>query len=1547
MKKTNRILPLFAFLVMLSWKLVSQSGPNGLPLYQDGKLYLQLKLNSSVSIHNKDTIINDPGGSFKALFTKYQVTKTELPFAILNTPALNKTYRINFNEVARVDSFIIDFAQISSNVEYAEKVPAVYTFSVPNDPMATSPSTVLYHLPLLNANQASNIHISNGNAVVAIVDDAVLTTHEDLATNIGSTNTGTDVADGGPDPNPPLNGTYAVSIGRFTHGTHVAGIAGAVTNNSIGIASIGWNNKLMGVKTCSDNSNPQGLTNPYDGLAWAAVNGAHVVNMSWGSYVISQTYYNVVVAAKNQGVVLVAAAGNASSNLPLYPAAYGEGTTGQLWEVFDKKLVVAVAALDQNNNISLWGVGSGSNYGPWVDIAAYGTSIMSTLASSSSGLAVNNQYGLLSGTSMAAPMVSGIVGVMRSYNMSKTANEIIDCLINTANPDIYGSNHPLNQLGTLGAGRADAAAALRCLSSNCSVSPIVIIVPSSTSLCANTTLTLTANQGATTYSWSTGATTPSIVVSTAGVYSVVAGYTGGCSATASINFASPPTLSLSLTTNTNICTGFSVTLISASGNYSALVWQPGGMMTNSVVVNPVSYTVYSVTANPYCGGTTATLGVNATGSPQPPFNAYSVLGQTLIGNYVGQNSSTLLGHYILSSDAVVNTVAVFQNSEVLFAQNVKLTVPSTTTLNLDYSHLHTCGADMWQGIKLNDGAQINCSNGTYIEDAITAISSTHTPLYFTGLLPAGISVRHTSFNRNYIDISLTDYYDFLTPPLSYSNSLKIEACLFTCRNFSPFPWISAGYSIGGSYGFGMRAAISPTTGIAPPYIAPIYTITQLKNPYNNQPSHIAIKLDNVGVTNGTNSMAGITIGNNNDIDYNLFDAHGSFIVANQSNVTALNNVFQNTQTYTVSGGSTFGGSAITHSVSNVLNTELILSASNKDIGNRFWDCHKAIDAKNVYRFSMEYCTIRSTQSYTANQSLVLPGNTGVNISTNRFDYYMANNEFTNIKTGINIPVTVGSFTPVPCFICLGFGIYANRIRIDNNTFGTGTVTNTYMDKAINLMGFSNGPWFVPPSSVTPFTQGLIVTNNTFTNVFRGLNINGVTGVQVDVEANVFSLKDESSTPNFQYAINLVNAQPASAASVGKNIVASNTASFSSSPTNTLGGLIFCGQNGISLWSPSVTCNTLKQGAEGFVFNGTNNHAVWAGNVMSTPLNHGLALTSSAVIGAQGGTSTACSDQWVGGVSTWTGGNFGTYVGNGSNAASSVLFVKNTSSCTPPNADGPVPANNYNSGTGFITFTVGGDYTCSEFPNNKIISLPRESDYTNANLYYMDKTFLYRFLHFNDSVRTNNSEMAGFYSGASGSSIDKFMQVEDLLYQGYTTEAATIISGMDASGFNTIETNCKTFYNLYIKYLNGTFSASDGTTLYNLATLCPGDNGTSVYQAIALYNTIFNQVLFSDCSGSEGARKANIKQVLTTSENSWDVDLFPNPATDQLTIVSKNESEILLVSIKDLSGRVIETQRLKTSNFFVKLDMSLMNGVYLISVTNANNEKVIKKLIIAK
>jgi subtilisin family serine protease len=494
------------------------------PLWEVGKIYLKIEDTSDVNLASYPSIPLDTTGVVSALFLRYGVTNVERPFLLYDTDRFDRSYRISFTDTLAVKCFIEELESIEF-VEYAERVPAMYPTQLPDDPQLANQ----YYLPLVNLDGASDIH-AGGNATVAIVDDAVLTTHEDLSANMAASNW--DAADSDTNPNPPLTGPNAATSTHFTHGTHVAGIAGAVTNNTTGVASIGWGNEIMAVKVKGDANFTNGFTHGYDGITWSAVNGADVINNSWGGGAFSQMEYAVVVEARDiHDAVIVAAAGNGSSSTPFYPAAYGEGGTQQPWEILDETLVIAVAALDENNNRSIWGGGigglGGSNLGPWVDISAYGTQILSTVAGSSGGGPINNQYLANNGTSTAAPIVSGVAGLMRSYDNTKTAIEIYNCLISTANSDIYGIAHPGNLLDNLGAGRVDAEAALQCLGVSCDDNPIAIITADLPSLCPDGEVILTANEG-TSYLWSTAETSQQIVVDAAGIYTVTVTFNGSC-----------------------------------------------------------------------------------------------------------------------------------------------------------------------------------------------------------------------------------------------------------------------------------------------------------------------------------------------------------------------------------------------------------------------------------------------------------------------------------------------------------------------------------------------------------------------------------------------------------------------------------------------------------------------------------------------------------------------------------------------------------------------------------------------------------------------------------------------------------------------------------------------------------------------------------------------------------------------------------------------------------------------------------------------------------
>lgn len=233
--------------------------------YQDGVIYLKIKNSSLVELNIPSAIGSPEENAIHQTLQNYQVSKVEKPFEVYNTAVFDRIYKVYFPQVNDISNLMSDLNSFSF-VEKTERVPLHRTSeTIPNDPLLP------YQLPLVNAFDAFDLH-QGGNVIIAIVDDAVHTTHEDLEDNIID---GYDFANNDQDPNPPFeDGT--VSPNYFSHGTHVAGIAGAVSNNSTGIASISWNAKIMPIRATNF---PNQITHGPQGVAWAASKGADIINI--------------------------------------------------------------------------------------------------------------------------------------------------------------------------------------------------------------------------------------------------------------------------------------------------------------------------------------------------------------------------------------------------------------------------------------------------------------------------------------------------------------------------------------------------------------------------------------------------------------------------------------------------------------------------------------------------------------------------------------------------------------------------------------------------------------------------------------------------------------------------------------------------------------------------------------------------------------------------------------------------------------------------------------------------------------------------------------------------------------------------------------------------------------------------------------------------------------------------------------------------------------------------------------------------------------------
>ncbi|MEK6674452.1 MAG: S8 family serine peptidase [Planctomycetota bacterium] len=250
----------------------------------------------------------------------------------------------------------------------------------------------------IDATDAWMIHTCDGDVTIAIVDSGVDPHPEFSGRLVQGINTS--------DPNNPNHTTTVPLPGgppRCPHGTHVAGIAAAAGNNGLGIAGVCWGAKIMPVRVLNGCSGFE--SNVAAGIVWATDHGADVINLSLQFPSGSPAFESAVNYAVEQGVVVVAATGNLNQESIAFPARYENA--------------IAVGA----TNISDLRAGF-SNYGMEIDLCAPGDDIWSTLPPST--------YGSMDGTSMAAPHVSGLAALLRSYNPYLSVADIRRIMITTA-----------------------------------------------------------------------------------------------------------------------------------------------------------------------------------------------------------------------------------------------------------------------------------------------------------------------------------------------------------------------------------------------------------------------------------------------------------------------------------------------------------------------------------------------------------------------------------------------------------------------------------------------------------------------------------------------------------------------------------------------------------------------------------------------------------------------------------------------------------------------------------------------------------------------------------------------------------------------------------------------------------------------------------------------------------------------------------------------------------------------------------------------------------
>jgi len=450
---------------------------NDFPIFIDNAIYVGLKEEYAQPLLAEEGQLSRKAflAAFSEIIKDENLASLELPFYAAKGTDLQWVVRLSIHHTEGIEQLKQAF-DAHAYTHYAERVPLFYLSHTPND-LGSNSNNNQWHLYKIKAQEAWEYSKGSRQVKVAIVDDAVQITHPDLTNNIW-VNPG-EIANNGidDDQNGYIDDVNGYDVGgndndpmpnnnNFTHGTHTAGIAGATTNNNKGIASIGYNISLIPVKcTLPNQSSTTSIPRGYEGITYAAMAGADIISCSWGSTFSGNTGAQVVQFAQGKGAIIVAAMGNDNNEQLQYPASYSG--------------VISVAATANNDTRSSY-----SNYHSTTIISAPGNYINSTVT--------NDKYGSQSGTSMATPLVAGLLALMKSHMLGIEVNDLKNCLINSAdNIDVQNPNYA----GKLGSGRINAEKSLQCVDNLKNVPPDIVFSLESSVFCPGSMVRFKAESG--------------------------------------------------------------------------------------------------------------------------------------------------------------------------------------------------------------------------------------------------------------------------------------------------------------------------------------------------------------------------------------------------------------------------------------------------------------------------------------------------------------------------------------------------------------------------------------------------------------------------------------------------------------------------------------------------------------------------------------------------------------------------------------------------------------------------------------------------------------------------------------------------------------------------------------------------------------------------------------------------------------------------------------------------------------------------------------------
>ena len=366
------IVLLVGFLPSSIWAAPNDT-PNDTPKHIPGRLLI--KFNDDLSQGMKQMIIHSHDGRLIDNISQIGVMEIEVPE----------------NRLTGIQNAL----QATNGVEFVEPDSIIEPQITPNDPAFSQQ----WHLAKINAPIAWNTTTGSTNVIIAILDTGFDATHPDLSGKfVGGYNA--------------YDGSSDWSSAPCGHGTLVAGVAAATTNNGVGIAGLGWQNDILPIKVTGNDC----LTTSSvlaKAITYAADHGARVANISFGIYAGDRTITSAAKYMYNHGGWVVAAGGN----------------SGVLVNSNDNRYIISVSATNPDDSSTTF-----SSYGNYVDFAAPGSAIYTTctcketITNSTGTYTIPSYYMSAYGTSFSAPTVSSLIALLLSVHPNLSPSQVYTIL---------------------------------------------------------------------------------------------------------------------------------------------------------------------------------------------------------------------------------------------------------------------------------------------------------------------------------------------------------------------------------------------------------------------------------------------------------------------------------------------------------------------------------------------------------------------------------------------------------------------------------------------------------------------------------------------------------------------------------------------------------------------------------------------------------------------------------------------------------------------------------------------------------------------------------------------------------------------------------------------------------------------------------------------------------------------------------------------------------------------------------------------------------------